>query len=147
MGLEFLTTAAFQEDLNQLNAPSRTRVAQSIDRRGQLAMTHRDVFHKGLMRPGVKKLAGGLDSSLYVLPVGKDLRVILALDDDPIFDRTIVTLLRVVQRDKAEDAYKTTARALYSERLLNVQEENGKATAATRRKQTARRTTDEASPR
>ncbi len=117
MGLEFLTTAAFKEDLNQLTAPSRSRVAQSIDRRGQLALTHRADFYKGLMRPGVKKLAGGLDSSLYVMRVGKDLRVILALDDDPIFDRTILTLLRVVQRDKAEGAYKKTARVLYSERL------------------------------
>ena len=146
MRLEFLTTEAFKKDLDQLEEPSRSRVVQSIDHRGQLAISHREDFHKGLMRPGVKKLAGGLDSSLYVMRVGKDLRVILALDDDPIFDRTMVTLLRVVKSDKAEDAYTKTARALYSERLLNGHEENGKATAAQRRK-TVARTTDEASPR
>ncbi len=147
MGLEFLTTEAFKQDLDQLKEPSRSRVIQSINRRGQLAITHREAFHKGLMRPGVKKLAGGLDSSLYVMRVGKNLRVILALDDDPIFDRTMMTLLRVVQRDKTEDAYHKTARALYGERLLNGQKESGKETAAECGKPTAAGTTDEASSR
>jgi mRNA-degrading endonuclease RelE of RelBE toxin-antitoxin system len=144
MGLEFLTTAAFQNDLTQLEEPTRKQVVQSVDRRGQLAITDREAFQKGLIRPGLKKLAGGLDASLYAMRVGKDLRVIFALDDDPIFDRTILTLLRVVQRDQAEEAYEKTAQALYGERLLNGKKEERKATAARRGKQTATRSADKA---
>jgi hypothetical protein len=125
MALEFRTTAGFQEDLRSIPEPDRARVRESIDRRGRLAVADRRAFYRGLERPGVRKLAGRLDSSLYVLRVGKDLRVLLALDDDPIFGRTILTVLRVVRRQDLEDAYRKTAFALYGERLLHGQKEGG----------------------
>jgi hypothetical protein len=56
--------------------------------------------------------------------VGKELRVIFALDDDPIFGRVLLTLFRVVRRQDLEDAYRKTALGLYGERLLAVEKKD-----------------------
>src|SRR5438270_2528 len=57
--------------------------------------------------------AGGYDSSLFAMRVGKDLRVLFALDDDPIFGRIIVTPFRAVPHEQMGKAYRETATALY----------------------------------
>ena len=59
----------------------------------------------------------GYESSLYVLRVSQKLRVILAVDEDPIFDQVIFTLYRVVKRDNLDKEYQGIAESLYQELL------------------------------
>ena len=78
----------------------------------QLRHNRRALFAK-LQRPLAIQLKDGLGASLYSLRVGRDIRIILTIDDDPIFARMLVTLFRVVRRDELTQAYRSTAHLLY----------------------------------
>jgi hypothetical protein len=47
----------------------------------------------------------------------------MAVDDDPVFGRILVTLFRVVRYDEEERSYRSTAHLLYRNRI----ERNGGA--------------------
>jgi hypothetical protein len=55
-------------------------------------------FFKHATRPVVPVLRSKLQSSLYSIRAARDIRVLATIDDDPLFDRIIVTLLRVVRK-------------------------------------------------
>jgi hypothetical protein len=60
-----------------------------------------------------------MDSTLYSMKVGHNLRILLAVDDDPLFDQTIFTLLRVIQHKDLSKAYKGIAESLYQSTLIS----------------------------
>ena len=68
-------------------------------------------------RPVQIQLKGGLGSSLYSLRAGRDIRLILTVDDDPVFGQTLATLFRVVQHDELERAYRSIAQLLYRNQM------------------------------
>ena len=68
-------------------------------------------------------LKGGLSSSLYSLRAGRDLGLILAVDDDPIFGQILVTLFRVVRHGEVDRSYRSIAHLLYRNQI----ERNGRA--------------------
>jgi hypothetical protein len=53
-----------------------------------------------------------LNASLYVLPVDA-WRIVFTMDEDPVFEQIIVTLLRVVPADHLEGALTSLASVLY----------------------------------
>ncbi|MEA5532409.1 hypothetical protein [Crocosphaera sp. XPORK-15E] len=67
----------------------------------------------------------GYESSLYTLKISQQLRVILAVDEDPIFGQVIFTLFRVVKHDDLDQAYQSIAESLYQEILHDNRETSG----------------------
>lgn len=65
----------------------------------------------------------GMDSSLYVLKIHKDLRVILTSEADPLFDEHILTLLNVVPVKELESVFKGLAES-FSQSFLNGRRQN-----------------------
>jgi len=63
--------------------------------------------------PYIFNLKGGLDSSLYLVKVDEDNRMIATVDDDPIFDKVSLTLFRLVNNKDAERVYKEVGEELY----------------------------------
>ncbi len=57
----------------------------------------------------------GLESSLYVLRVSPQIRVILTIEADPLFDQKVITLFRVVKHDDMERAFNSIAESLYQQ--------------------------------
>ncbi|WP_295990268.1 hypothetical protein [Rugamonas sp.] len=105
MNLQFDIARRFEEDLERLSPRDRERVATSIDR-------HAAVFDAGslgamrrIYQPQKILLPEGLQSSLFVLRVSEEVRVILTIEEDPLFDRKVITLLRVVRRDQVDRSY------------------------------------------
>jgi hypothetical protein len=99
--------------LGQLSHIDRQRVSDTLSHSyEQLRHNRRALFAK-LQQPLAIHLKDGLGPSLYSLRVGRDIRVILTIDDDPIFARMLVTLFRVVRRDELAQAYRSTAHLLY----------------------------------
>src|SRR5262249_8438021 len=97
---------------------------EKINQKCQLLLSDRKAFSRGLTQPCPANLANGFKSSLYAFKVSASLRVIFAVDDDPIFGQTLVTLLRVVRQQELSKAYQQTATALYQpEGLLRGQAE------------------------
>ena len=119
MELEFQATRAFENDLTKLPKADRIQVINKINRKGQLLRSDRQAFRRGLTQPCRLKLVDGLESSLYAFRATDDLRVLLAIDDDPIFERILITLLRIVRREDLDKAYQRTAKALYQEGFLS----------------------------
>ena len=70
-------------------------------------------FFAKAQRPLPIHLKGGFSSSLYSLRAGRDIRLIVAVDDDPVFRRILVTLFRVVRQDEVGRSYRSVAHLLY----------------------------------
>lgn len=111
--LVFQSTEAFEADVARLAARERSRITDEINARSLLLLTDRDQFDRGISRPFAPRLARGLDSTLFVMRIDRDLRVIFALDDDPLFGRIALTLLRLVRRHGVDDAYREVVVDLY----------------------------------
>ena len=75
-------------------------------------------FFSRAHRPLQIQLKNGLRSSLFSLRVGRDIRLVLTVDDDPVFGQTLVTLFRVVPYDELERAYRSIAQRLYRDQLV-----------------------------
>ena len=118
--IEFRSVAAFERDLEELDAPERQRVIAAVNAKSSLWLKDRHKAEKEFLRPYLFRLRGGLESSLYEIPAGKARRVILAVDDDPIFGQVIVTLLRVVTKRARKAAYDELAELLYPGQVLEV---------------------------
>lgn len=54
------------------------------------------------------------DSSLYMLNATESLCVILAFDNDSLFQQKIITLFRVVNKSQAVEAFNSTASLIYN---------------------------------
>ena len=107
------TTPEFRRDLARLSTEDRTRIAAALRRSYELLRTDRRSFFARAKRPQPVQLKGGLTSSLYSLPVGRDIRLILAVDDDPVFAQTLVTLFRAIHHDELGRAYQSIADRIY----------------------------------
>jgi hypothetical protein len=113
MDLVFEATKGFEEDIDTLDKGVCERVVEKINKKCQLLLSDRKAFSRGLTQPYPLNLANGFKSSLYAFKVSAALSVIFAVDDDPIFGRILVTLLRVVRQPELIRAYQETATALY----------------------------------
>jgi predicted RNase H-like HicB family nuclease len=74
-------------------------------------------FFAKAQRPLPIHLKGGFSSSLYSLRAGRDIRLIMAVDDDPVFRQILVTLFRVVRQDEVGRSYRSVAHLLYRNRI------------------------------
>lgn len=117
------TTPDFRNDLDRLSQDDRARVHEMLRRSYNLLRDNRRGFFAKTEQPLPIHLKGGLSSSLYSLRVGRDLRLIITVDDDPVFGRTLVTLFRAVRRNDLERSYRSIVNLLYRNQI----ERNGGA--------------------
>lgn len=109
------STQAFEEELDRLSVIEKAEVIQTINERvGQVTIQNVEA-HCNMYQLSLPPLPEGYESSLYVLRVRQTIRVILAIDEDPIFDRVIWTLFRVVDSSQEDAAYREIAESLYRE--------------------------------
>ena len=78
------TTPEFRNDLNRMSSEDRTRVAVELRRSYDLLRNKRGSFFVRVKRPQAIQLKGGFSSSLYSMRVGRDIRLIVAVDEDPV---------------------------------------------------------------
>lgn len=111
------TTPEFRNDLNRLNSEDRARVAVALSRSYDLLRNKRGSFFARAERPQAIQLKGGFSSSLYSLRVGPNIRIIAAVDEDPVFARTLVTLFRAVHHNELDQAFRSVASGLYRNQI------------------------------
>jgi mRNA-degrading endonuclease YafQ of YafQ-DinJ toxin-antitoxin module len=112
---EILVTKKFDKDMRRFSAVEIERIKKRVDRYIQhYSETGPSFSLHALERI---KLRGGLEPTLYVMDVSRDIRLILTRDEDPLFDRLIVTLLRVVRHKDLQKAYDGLVESLYQEYL------------------------------
>lgn len=113
MKLEFLITESFDNDIKKLSAGRQSKIKSEINLVSDSLLNGRTSFMKRASMPYSFNLKGGLDSSLYVLRVDNEKRMVVAVDEDPIFDKISLTMFRLVNNDEAEKAYREIGEQLY----------------------------------
>ncbi len=116
------STRGFEKDLTQLSETEKIAVVKKINDCASLFPTQKFDVYRKLRRLSITSALNGYESSLYTLRISQKLRVILAVDEDPIFEQAIFTLFRVVKHDDLEKAYKSVAESLYRELLQQNRE-------------------------
>ena len=120
MNLNFQITEKFENDLKTFGTEDKNKITEGINKHCSLLIQNRKIRGNQLYQPHTIKLSGNLDSSLYVLKISRKIRVILTIDEDPIFDQFIITLLRAVKADEAERVYLSLSESLYQPILAHA---------------------------
>ena len=113
MNLLFNSTEDFERDLQRFDETTRHLIAERVNEVARTFEHDKAAFARQARKPYPVKLGNGYDSSLYAVKAGPDVRVVLAVDNDPLFDQILVTLIRVVPRAELQEAYQAAALALY----------------------------------
>jgi hypothetical protein len=111
------STKGFENDLTKLSEDEKAAAIQKINDCASLFPTHKADVYRKLRRLRLPSNLNGYESSLYTLRVSRTLKVILAVDEDPIFGQVIFTLFRTVKQDELERAYQNVAESLYQDLL------------------------------
>lgn len=111
------STKRFEKDIAKLSEPEKAATIKKINFCASLFPTQKANVYRQLRRLPLPSNLNGYESSLYTLRVSQTLRVILAVDEDPIFGQVIFTLFRVVTQDELERAYQGIAESLYQDML------------------------------
>ena len=119
MNVLFHATKKFEKDLRDLPANDAQRVISHLNQNCSLLKQDPAAFYRTVNKPLIVKLKEGMDSTLYSMRVGHDLRILLAVDDDPLFDQTIFTLLSIIHHKDLSKAYKGIAESLYQSTLIS----------------------------
>jgi len=109
------STEEFEQDLDGLNQEGKAMAIEKINQCADLFPTQKDYVYRKLHRIPLFAGLNGYESSLYALKVSQNLRAILTVDEDPIFNQAIFTLFRVVEHDDLNKTYQDIAKSLYQE--------------------------------
>lgn len=113
MELLFRSCAPFEDDLSRLGEAGRAGVIKSLNELLPGYLRDRDSFCSLLESPDGAMLGDGFCSSLSILGLPGGMSVVLTIDDDPIFDQVIVTLIRLAPAHESVQVYREVKRALH----------------------------------
>ena len=113
MELEFDITQSFSDDMALLPSAQKERISAQINLVSKSLLNGQTAFRENSSIPYIFPLKDGLDSSLFVVKADDDKRMILAVDEDPVFDKISLTFFRLVEKSIAERIYKEVGQAIY----------------------------------
>jgi len=116
------STRNFEQDLERLSNEEKAITVKKINDCASLFPTQKVDVYRKLRRLSLLSGLNGYESSLCTLKVSQKLRVILAVDEDPIFGQVIFTLFRVVEHDDIDTVYRGIAESLYQDILHHDRE-------------------------
>ncbi|AFZ16324.1 hypothetical protein [Allocoleopsis franciscana] len=116
------STKAFEKDLARLSENEKAVAIQKINDCASLFPTQKANVYRKLRRLPIASTLNDYESSLYTLRLSQKLRMILTVDEDPIFGQVIFTLFRVVKHNELDQAYKSVAESLYQNLLHHNRE-------------------------
>ena len=122
MDILYQSTKRFEKDLSSLGAEEKNRAVKAINRLGEETLLNEGSHKLKLVKPLSVELAEDLDSTLYVYRATPRIRIVLTVDNDPLFDEVVVTLLRAVTCDKMHQAFRSMAESIYQKKLLKIEE-------------------------
>ena len=115
MEIVFESTKEFEQELTTFRNEEQKLIIEHINQAGQLFLTNKPALFRKLRRLQKVNLINDYESTLYSLKVNESIRLILTVDEDPIFEQVIFTLFRVVKKSLASKAYQTVAQLIYAD--------------------------------
>ncbi|MEA5581513.1 hypothetical protein VB620_09190 [Nodularia harveyana UHCC-0300] len=116
------STKDFEQDLEQFSNTEKFKIIKKLNRYVELLGIDTKLFYKNSTQLRNIRLNENYDSSIYSLRINQQIRIILTIDDDPIFDRTVITLFRAVKPEDAAKAYNSVAETIYQDFTVENQE-------------------------
>ncbi|GEM_PF-5779599 len=116
------TTKDFTNDLNNLTQLQQKQVEAKLQRIEKAIETNNnDYLFKHLKKIPAINLSK-YTSSLHLLKVNHDLRIFLFYEDDPIFNRQVMTLIKVCFTQDLNKVLKGLCESFYQENLNSLGE-------------------------
>ncbi len=109
------STGEFEQDMVQFTNNEKVKIVDKLNWYIKLLSINKNLFYEHSKQLRNIKLNGKYDSSIYSLIINEDVRIILTIDDDPIFKQTVITLFRAVTAEEAPKAYDSVLEKLYQE--------------------------------
>ena len=113
MNLVFRSTEDFEQDLQGFDEAARRQITERVNQVAQDFIHDQSAFAVYANQPRCIELNHDYDSSLYVVKTEPDVRILMTIDDDTIFEQVIVTLMRVVQKSQALQVYTSLIKSLF----------------------------------
>jgi hypothetical protein len=109
------STKRFEKDLNRLDSLDKNRVIKAINNCVNWVEKNGIYSSPKLVELKIPSHVPGYESSLYLLRATQKKRVILSIDEDPIFGQVIFTLFRVFPADKIPENMKGFVESIYQD--------------------------------
>lgn len=116
------STEAFKQDLKTFGEAEKSTILEQIQRGIPLIFGETTFRERRLYQFYSFPLPHNYGSSLYSFIVNYRIRVVFSLDEDPIFERTLITLFRAVDFQNIAEVYKQVGEEIYRP-LLNSSKE------------------------
>ncbi|ERT05941.1 hypothetical protein M595_4074 [Lyngbya aestuarii BL J] len=107
------STEAFKQDLTAFSESEQSVILEQIQQGIPLCFEDQTFKKRRLHQFYTFNLPHGSGSSLYSFIVNYRIRVVLTWDDDPIFERTLITLFRVVESQTIAEVYQQVGEQIY----------------------------------
>jgi hypothetical protein len=107
------STSTFEQDLSNMSEGEKDLAIQKINDCAALFPEHKLNAYRKLSRLPLN--ISGYDSSLYTMRISPESKIILAVDEDPIFGQVIFTLFRIANEDDFNKAYQGVVESLYKD--------------------------------
>ena len=121
MEVMFKSTTAFEKDLRGLSKRDKDLVVRRINELAHQYTTSKTSFYSSTYRPLKIKLLRGYGSSLYSARINRNIRLVFAVDEDPLFDQLIFTLFRIaLHPDDLSKLFASIAESLYQSNLSDL---------------------------
>jgi Txe/YoeB family toxin of Txe-Axe toxin-antitoxin module len=117
------STKDFEKDLEKFTNTEKFNLIKELNRYLELLSTDKNLFYQYSEQLRNIKLNKSYDSSIYSLKINQSQRIILAIDDDPIFNSILITLFRLINAEEAQQAYNAVAESIYQD--FTVEENPG----------------------
>lgn len=137
MEIIFESTDEFEQDLKTYSEAEQSIILEKLHESYPFLLTDKGYRERRLHQFYRFDLLEDYQSSLYSFIVNYYLRVLLTIDDDPLFNRTLITLYRVVDSQVSAQIYQEMGESIYRDFLppkpiTEVKSNNGTVATVTR---------------
>jgi hypothetical protein len=113
------STKDFEKDLEKFTDTEKFRIIKEMNRNFELLSSENNLVNNSFYEHSQQlrniKLNNDYDSTIFCLKINDDQRIILTIDDDPIFGCILITLFRLVNQENAQQAYNAVAEMIYQD--------------------------------
>ncbi len=120
MKLKIKNNSSFTRKFKKLPETEQNQINLHIKKLANSFQNGKTYFNNHISQPYQFALKNNLDSSLYASKVSQDIRVILSIDEDPLFNNLEVNLFDIANKNEEETIFRRVGESIYrSEHLIN----------------------------
>jgi len=108
----------FKKDFSSIASDERESLIKQINKFAKSYLNAKTTFLKNAYNPFIFNLKGDLESSLYVLKLDHNIKIVCSFDEDPIFDQLLITCFRLTKKNDADELYEQTGNSIYTKENL-----------------------------